>query len=206
MSFLAAGLDPGKDGALVALAVDPAAGSVQVFRVIRTKDLLHSGRGAPYNLQAMREAIAGLHDRPPPSNDAIGEITFVPADRLPLALVVIERQQSRLGPGLGRLTMFTMGQGYGLWLGLLAGLQVPFQEVTPAVWTRRLLDGAPGAGKERTAAFVSQALPDLAGAEGATVRGGPGRATRLHQGVADAAALGLYGVRYALRGGDVSPS
>jgi crossover junction endodeoxyribonuclease RuvC len=37
-------------------------------------------------------------------------------------------------PGQGVTSMFSMGRGLGLWEGLLAGLGIPYELVTPRVW------------------------------------------------------------------------
>jgi hypothetical protein len=48
--------------------------------------------------------------------------------------VIIEESQAM--PGQGVRSMFTCGYGYGLWLGILAALQVPYTPVRPAVWKK----------------------------------------------------------------------
>lgn len=50
--------------------------------------------------------------------------------------VVIEESQAM--PGQGSRSMFTIGLGYGLWLGILASLQMPYTAVRPQVWKRTL--------------------------------------------------------------------
>lgn len=50
--------------------------------------------------------------------------------------VVIEESQAM--PGQGSRSMFTIGLGYGLWLGILASLQLPHTTVRPQVWKRAL--------------------------------------------------------------------
>ena len=58
--------------------------------------------------------------------------------------VVIEQSQPM--PGQGTRSMFTCGYGYGLWLGMLGALQIPYTTVRPRVWKRRL-----GLGKDKEA-------------------------------------------------------
>ena len=41
-------------------------------------------------------------------------------------------------PGQGVTSMFTFGQNYGFLRGLLVGLKIPFQEVTPMKWKKDL--------------------------------------------------------------------
>jgi hypothetical protein len=58
--------------------------------------------------------------------------------------VIIEEAQAM--PGQGVRSMFTTGYGYGLWLGILAALQVPYTPVRPSIWKRSL-----GLGKDKEA-------------------------------------------------------
>lgn len=60
---------------------------------------------------------------------------------------VIERAQAM--PKQGVVSMFEFGRGYGIWLGILASLNISFQIVHSRVWTNVMLKGAPGEGKER---------------------------------------------------------
>ena len=41
-------------------------------------------------------------------------------------------------PGQGVRSMFTVGVGFGVWLGLLGALEIPYTRVQPAVWKRKL--------------------------------------------------------------------
>lgn len=71
------------------------------------------------------------------------------------AFCVLERAQAM--PKQGSVSMFEFGRGYGIWLGILACLGIQFQIVHARVWTRQMLEGAPGEGKER-AVHVAQNL------------------------------------------------
>jgi len=46
-------------------------------------------------------------------------------------------------PRDGRVGAFSFGVGYGLWLGLLSGLYIPYMEITPQGWQSRMLAGLP---------------------------------------------------------------
>jgi crossover junction endodeoxyribonuclease RuvC len=46
-------------------------------------------------------------------------------------------------PRDGRVGAFTFGRGYGLWLGLMAGLGVSYTEIQPQRWQSRMLAGLP---------------------------------------------------------------
>lgn len=53
--------------------------------------------------------------------------------------VFIESVSSR--PGQGVASMFGFGKGFGLWLGILAGLQIPYTLVTPQAWKKEIMQG-----------------------------------------------------------------
>ena len=44
-------------------------------------------------------------------------------------------------PGQGVTSMFNFGKGFGLWLGILAGLKLPHTLVTPQAWKKELMQG-----------------------------------------------------------------
>jgi len=49
-------------------------------------------------------------------------------------------------PGQGVRSMFTIGVGHGLFLGILAAVGLPYTRVRPAIWKRTL-----GLGKDKEA-------------------------------------------------------
>lgn len=61
----------------------------------------------------------------------------------------VERVHSM--PKQGVVSSFTFGKGFGLWIGLLAGVGIPFDLVEPTRWKKALLDGMP---KEKDASRV----------------------------------------------------
>ncbi len=59
-------------------------------------------------------------------------------------------------PKAGAVGMFSFGQGYGLWIGILSALGVAYDLVEPARWKKAIMDGM---GKEKAAArFRAQQL------------------------------------------------
>lgn len=54
-------------------------------------------------------------------------------------------------PGQGVASMFSMGEGLGLWKGILAALGVRWSLVTPQRWKKALMDGQP---KEKSASVI----------------------------------------------------
>jgi len=70
------------------------------------------------------------------------------------AHVVIEASQAM--PGQGVRSMFTCGLGMGVWLGLLAALQVPYTRVRPVVWKKAF---SLGKDKEQARLRAQQLFP-----------------------------------------------
>lgn len=73
------------------------------------------------------------------------------------AFCVIERAQAM--PGQGVVSMFEFGKGYGLWLGVLYASLIPFEVVHSRVWTKEMLAGAPGEGKNRGITVAKRLFP-----------------------------------------------
>jgi crossover junction endodeoxyribonuclease RuvC len=73
------------------------------------------------------------------------------------AFAIIERAQAM--PGQGVVSMFNFGKGYGLWLMALEISNIPYQIVHARTWTRVMLDGAPGEGKERALHVARKLFP-----------------------------------------------
>ena len=73
------------------------------------------------------------------------------------SIVVIERSQAM--PGQGVVSMFEFGRGYGIWLGLLTALFIPHQVIHSRTWTKLMLKGAPGEGKERAFHMATRLFP-----------------------------------------------
>jgi crossover junction endodeoxyribonuclease RuvC len=71
--------------------------------------------------------------------------------------VVIERGQAF--PGQGVVSMFEFGKGYGIILGILSALGIPFQIIHSRVWTKEMLAGAPGEGKDRAISVAKRLFP-----------------------------------------------
>jgi crossover junction endodeoxyribonuclease RuvC len=73
------------------------------------------------------------------------------------ALVVLEQAQAM--PGQGVVSMFGIGCGFGIWCGILGALELPYKAVRPSVWTKKVLAGCPGKGKERSVSFAMKMFP-----------------------------------------------
>lgn len=109
------GIDPGLDGALCILPIDDTAPLFYDTPVLEVRG--KGGTRREYNLPAMASLL-----RP-----WIG------------ARVAIEQVHAM--PGQGVRSMWTMGFGVGAWEGVLAGLSMSYQRVTPQRWKKVLMDG-----------------------------------------------------------------
>ncbi len=118
-----AGIDPGLEGCLAILR---PGGRV----TLADTPTLATGKGTrrDYDLAAMFDLVLGL----PPG------IT-----------VVIEQVQT--DPKFGCVQSFRLGQGFGLWLGLLTAAAHPIERVTPQRWKGAMLAGLP---KEKSASVL----------------------------------------------------
>lgn len=158
MIFL--GIDPGLDGGMGALGQD---GSVDV-RITPTL-LKTQGRGARiYDVHGMKHFL-----------EMFAKDSFA----------ALEKQQPMRGQGVS--STFSIGKGYGLWEGMLAGLGIPYVLVHPKTWQKAILmgEGDGGGTKERSIMAVQARFPklDLRASE---------RSRLPHDGKADAVNLALY--------------
>ena len=64
-------------------------------------------------------------------------------------------------PKQGVASSFNFGVSYGIWLGLFAGLCIPFERVSPQRWQKVLVDVPGKDPKQRGKLFVSQAFPGI---------------------------------------------
>lgn len=68
--------------------------------------------------------------------------------------VLVGLEMSTPRPDEARMATWAQAMGIGLWKGILVGLQLPYVEVYPQVWKRRLLSGLP---KGKAAAYTAAA-------------------------------------------------
>jgi hypothetical protein len=153
------GVDPGLSGAVAVLAHAGAFVGVYDTPVLT----LRTSRGSrsEYDVPGMVALLApyagaGLH-------------------------VVIEESQPM--PGQGVRSRFTTGFGFGLWVGLLAALQMPYTPVRPVVWKKTL---GLGKDKEQARLRAQQLFP------GADLR------RKKDHGRSEALLLAHYGLRSGL--------
>lgn len=153
------GIDPGMKGAVVAI-------NGKTRELLRVSDCptLKIGKTADYDIPEMASLLRGF---------SLGGPT----------MAILEQAQSM--PDQGVASMFATGRGYGIWLGILGALEIPYQTVRPCVWTRRLFKGLPGNGKERGILFASRTFPGIELV--------PKGCRKPRDGRSDAACLAYYG-------------
>jgi crossover junction endodeoxyribonuclease RuvC len=88
-------------------------------------------------------------------------------------------------PGQGVASAFFTGRGFGIWEGVLGALEVPYRTVRPLVWTKKVLAGMTGEGKEEAMRFALQMFP------GCELT--PNGSRKPRDGRADALCLAYYG-------------
>jgi len=72
--------------------------------------------------------------------------------------LIIERATAM--PKQGSVSMFSFGMGFGIWLGLINALEISHAIVHPRTWTKYLLEGAPGEGKDRAFNVAKRLFPN----------------------------------------------
>jgi hypothetical protein len=112
------GVDPGLAGGLGVLDVDDAGEvlCVTLHRTPRVPVLRNRRLRDEYDPAGMRNLLATTIDgRPVPGIE-----------------VALEAQGAR--PAQGVASSYRTGVGFGLWLGLVVGMRVPYRIVAPALW------------------------------------------------------------------------
>ena len=166
-----AGIDPGNDGALAIISED---GRVN-FRDAPTAKV-QSGKKTRTVLlpQEMARWLGEIKGLSTTGEDLIGE--FGGQELYHSALrVYVEKVTAMRGQGV--TSMFNFGMGYGMWLGVLAALSIPYELVTPQRWKKEMLAGM---GKKKDASVVKaiQLFPEYADQLQRPKRGGG--VVRLH--------------------------
>lgn len=155
------GIDPGLDGG-IAFIYEQGHRSIDLFKtpVIAGKD---------YDVQAMKDLLR---------QDFTAHTLFC----------TIENQISM--PGQGLTSTLQTGKGFGIWLGLLAGLEVPHQVISAKQWQAKLFSGtSPKLDTKARSEIVAKRLfpsADFRRSEKARVA---------NDGLTDAACIAEYGRR-----------
>ncbi len=85
---------------------------------------------------------------------------------------------------MGATSAFNFGVGFGMWQGVVAAIEFPYELVHPATWKSKLMGGSKGkdSGRIRAMQLFPETAKDLA--------------RKKDHGRADALLLALYGVKY----------
>lgn len=159
------GVDPGLAGGLA--VVDCEAGRIVHVELCRTPTAFVArgrSRKREYDAAAMCELLMRWHSPP-----------GAPCE------IVLELQGAR--PGQGVVSMFRAGVGYGLWLGLFAGIGLAHRVVAPGAWKRHY--GLVGCDKRASRLKAQELCPRL------------GPIAVADEGCAEALLLALYVVERA---------
>lgn len=113
----------------------------------------------------------------------IEQICWDSGEPLATVSVIIEALGSRPHARMGASSAITMGKNWGRLEGTLAGLKCRYDIVTPQKWQKEICPGG-GDSKDRSIAACKRLVPAL------DLK--PGRRTKDHDGLADAACIAEY--------------
>ena len=91
------------------------------------------------------------------------------------------------GATMGATSAFNFGMGFGIWLGIIAALQIPHEQVAPVTWKKRLMMDM-GQEKDASRLRAMQLFPQASGSLN----------LKKHHGRADALLLAHYGRVYSV--------
>ena len=131
------GIDPGFKGAIAVIKTN------DTIRVVDVPAGVIGKAKKEYFIPQMVEILQGLMDQEAKGN----------------CVVAIEKVHSM--PHQGRASCFTFGKGFGIWLGILTALGLPYDEVTPQRWQGVVMDGGQR-GKDASRMRAMALFPGLA--------------------------------------------
>lgn len=86
----------------------------------------------------------------------MARLLYVLKDTGDVRIVALENVHAM--PGQGVTSMFSMGTGFGLWLGIIAALRLPYERVEPGKWKREM-GLTSGAGKNDSIVKAARLFP-----------------------------------------------
>jgi crossover junction endodeoxyribonuclease RuvC len=119
-----AGIDPGLDGAVAVICGE----EIEIFDTPTYED----GKRRRIDAAGAADLINGLNAR--------------------LVPLVISIEKSQPMPKNGSIGCFGLGYSFGVWIGVLATVGIPYELVTPQAWKKTLMAGMP---KEKDASRVA---------------------------------------------------
>lgn len=162
--WIAIGVDPGLDGAVVAIDEN--------FKLLGYWDtILINAKKRLYATASMGELLRSLKKLYP---------------RVTRLMAWLEKAAPRQQEGVS--SAFKNGQGFGLWEGIIVGLGITYDIVAPNTWTRAMLRDVPaGEPKARSMAKCQRLFPSI------ELKKPRGRKLSL-DGRADASLIAYYGM------------
>lgn len=164
-NMLYLGIDNGIAGGLASYDADSGQLNVIAMPIVGVKTA--KGNKNEYDIPAIIEWIRSMQD--------IG----IPK------MVILEKAQAF--PGQGVVSMFGIGQGYGLMKGIIAALGLPYMVVAPKTWQKEMFKGMPQQDTKQASVLTAQRLFPQ------TRFVGTERSKKLHNGMTDAALMAYYG-------------
>lgn len=134
------GIDPGLDGAVAAI---DAAGNIVTCQDTPTATIRSNNKNRRRYLPGQMANI-------------LSNLTKI--DHCKIKVVGLEFVRAM--PGQGVSSMFCMGQGVGMWEGIIAALRLPTEQITPQRWKKAIMTGAVGEGKEASILRAQQLFPN----------------------------------------------
>lgn len=163
------GVDPGKDGAMAAVV-----NGLLPTHFLRKTPIIQGDRNE-YDLTGMRSYLEEIQER------ARQEFNSSPVT------AIIERQQAF--PKQGGSSNFSIGYGFGLWIGLFTAMGIRYEVVSPQAWQKAMLAGIRKKNTKQASVVAAQRLwpgVDFRKSE---------RARKQDSGLTDAALLAQFGWR-----------
>jgi crossover junction endodeoxyribonuclease RuvC len=142
------GIDPGVTGAVAYIASGQLAGEVTVADTPTIMMTTAGKRRRQHDEHGMADILRSA--RSISGGDAIAYIEWAQ----PFAA---RDEEGR--PRQGVVSMFSYGDGFGLWRGMLVGLAIPYVKVRPQEWKRWMLRGQGGRDKNVSRAVAQQLFP-----------------------------------------------
>lgn len=140
MNFI--GIDPGLDGGLAILADDGMVFVNDVYSIPTLTRQKGKGKKREYNIAELCVMLRRL------------------TQNISRTKLVAYLESIHAMPMQGTVSMFSMGQGFGIWQGLLTCLEIPYELVIPQRWKKVMLDGT-GKDKEASRLKALQMFPML---------------------------------------------
>ncbi len=143
------GIDPGISGAVA--VIDPNNQLVLVFDT-PTNQIKKAGK-----TKSGKERFANEYSESEMARLFTGELIIVKAISENNIHVFIEKVHTM--PGEGAVGAFSFGKGYGVWLGILAALKIPYTLITPQAWKKDMMQGIKD--KDAARGRAQQLFPQL---------------------------------------------